>query len=142
MSLQTIIPFQLKQLVRKLFSTMVQRINCPAILHHNHQAQPGRLTLYAHTHMLSRQHKVLITMTFLPVWHTQIFFPLLGWLCSGGLAASVRCPGTCLLQICQCWLSQLQQLLGARCETVQNTLQSAKQAARVQHHSSDQASWT
>lgn len=66
-------------------------------------------------------------MAFLPVWHTHIFFPLFGWLGSGGLAASVRCPGTCLLQICQCWLSQLQQLLGARRETVQNAFQPAKQ---------------
>lgn len=41
MSLQIIICFQLKQLVRKLVSIMVQRINCPAILHYN---QPSATT--------------------------------------------------------------------------------------------------
>ena len=83
-----------------------------------------------HVHM---QHMVLInslnwhsgtpiTAALLLLWRADILLAMLDWLRRRRLAASLRSPGTCVLQICQCWLSQLEQLLGTGCQAVQDTL--------------------
>ena len=148
MSLQNIICFQLKQLVRNLFSIMMRRIKCPAILRHNQSSTTTtHVSLCTHIHVLS--HCVKLTAQCLHhhdilacLAHSDFLSPV--WLAWQRRACCKREMPRHM------FAADLPMLAVSAATTPWNKMWDCTErpptckanSACLEHHSCDQASWT